>query len=186
MEKLQKATELISEKEIREIVARLGVEITQHYKNIEKELMVVGLLRGSFVFMADLIRAVDVPLVVDFMCVSSYGDGTVSSGDIKIVMDLDSSIEGRDILLVEDIVDTGRTFNKVVTMLTNRNPKSIKTCSFLRKPLAHEKDISIDFCGKNIRNEFIVGYGLDYAQKYRDLPYVGVLKREDKKTKHFL
>ena len=166
---------LVAEDEIRAIVERLGAEITDHYRDIDGHLMVVGLLRGSFIFMADLVRQIEVPLVVDFMTLSSYGDGTVSSGDIKVVMDLDSSIEDRDVLLVEDIVDTGRTFSKVIRMLRNRNPRSLKICTFLNKPAARQVDIQIDFCGVDIPNEFAVGYGLDYAQMYRNLPYVGVL-----------
>jgi hypoxanthine phosphoribosyltransferase len=167
---------LVSEEDIKTIVQRLGADITAHYQGLEKELMVVGLLRGSFIFMADLVRQIKVPLVVDFMTLSSYGDGTVSTGDIKVVMDLDSSIEDRDVLLVEDIVDTGRTFSKVIRMLQNRNPRSLKVCTFLNKPLARQIDIRIDFCGVDIPNEFAVGYGLDYAQGYRNLPYVGVLQ----------
>jgi hypoxanthine phosphoribosyltransferase len=167
---------LISEEEVRDTVARLGAEITAYYREIHKELMVIGLLRGSFIFMADLVRQIKIPLVVDFMTVSSYGDGTISSGDVKVVMDLDSSIEGRDVLLVEDIVDTGRTFSKIIRMMRNRNPRSLKACTFLNKPAARLVDIQIDFCGVNIANEFAVGYGLDYAQGYRNLPYVGVLQ----------
>jgi hypoxanthine phosphoribosyltransferase len=167
---------LVSEEEVRETVARLGSDITAYYRGIEKELMVIGLLRGSFIFMADLVRQIKIPLVVDFMTVASYGDGTVSSGDVKVIMDLDSSIEGRDVLLVEDIVDTGRTFSKVIRMMQNRNPCSLKTCTFLNKPQARMVEIQIDFCGVHIPNEFAVGYGLDYAQGYRNLPYVGVLK----------
>lgn len=166
---------LVSEDEIRAIVERLGADISKHYQALGRPLMVVGLLRGSFIFMADLVRQIKVPLVVDFMTLSSYGDGTVSSGDIKVVMDLDSSIEDRDVLLVEDIVDTGRTFSKVIRMLHNRRPRSLKVCTFLNKPEARQVDIPIDFCGVNIPNEFAVGYGLDYAQMYRNLPYVGVL-----------
>lgn len=166
---------LVSEHEVPQIVARLGREITSYYRDRSEELMVIGLLRGSFIFMADLVRTIELPLVVDFMTVSSYGDGTVSSGDVKIVMDLDTSIEGRDILLVEDIVDTGRTFSKVIRMMRNRNPRSLKVCTFLSKPAARKVDIHLDFCGIEIPDEFAVGYGLDYAQKYRNLPYVGVL-----------
>lgn len=167
---------LVPEEEVGTIVRRLGDEISDTYDQLEKELMVIGLLRGSFIFMADLIRTIRVPLVVDFLTVSSYGDGTISSGDVKVVLDLDSSIENRDILLVEDIVDTGRTFNKVIRMLNNRNPRSLKTCTFLNKPEARVADVQIDFCGVDIPNEFAVGYGLDYAQRYRNLPYVGVLQ----------
>lgn len=167
---------LVSEEQVQKTVRRLGAEITAHYGQLERELMVIGLLRGSFIFMADLVRQIKIPLVVDFMTLSSYGDGTISSGDVKVVMDLDSSIEDRDVLLVEDIVDTGRTFSKVIRMMRNRNPRSLKVCTFLNKPEARIADIKIDFCGVDIPNEFAVGYGLDYAQGYRHLPYVGVLQ----------
>jgi hypoxanthine phosphoribosyltransferase len=166
---------LVSEDEVKATVRRLGAEITGHYGELEHPLMVIGLLRGSFIFMADLVRQIPLPLVVDFMTVSSYGDGTVSSGDVKVVMDLDSSIEDRDVLLVEDIVDTGRTFSKIIRMMRNRNPRSLKICTFLNKQESRVVDVPIDFCGVDIPNEFAVGYGLDYAQRYRNLPYVGVL-----------
>ena len=166
---------LVSTEEIARTVERLGAEITEQYKDIDKELVVVGLLRGSFIFMADLVRQIKLPLVVDFMTVSSYGDGTVSSGDVKIIMDLDTSIEGRDVLLVEDIVDTGSTFAKVIHMMQNRKPKSLAVCSFLNKPERRTADVHIDFCGMDIPDKFAVGYGLDYGQKYRNLPYIGVL-----------
>jgi hypoxanthine phosphoribosyltransferase len=167
---------LVSEDEVNKTVRRLGAEITAHYGQLEQELMVIGLLKGSFIFMADLVRQIKIPLMVDFMTLSSYGDGTVSSGDVKVVMDLDSSIENRDVLLVEDIVDTGRTFSKVIRMMRNRNPRTLTTCTFLNKPAARMVDIQLDFCGVDIPDEFAVGYGLDYAQNYRHLPYVGVLK----------
>jgi hypoxanthine phosphoribosyltransferase len=166
---------LVTEEEVKKTVERLGAEVNNHYQQLERELIVIGLLRGSFIFMADLVRQINIPLVVDFMTLSSYGDGTISSGDVKVVMDLDSSIEDRDVLLVEDIVDTGRTFSKVIRMMQNRNPRSLKICTFLNKPEARVADIEIDFCGVDIPNEFAVGYGLDYAQRYRNLPYVGVL-----------
>lgn len=166
---------LIREEEIQRRVADLGEEITQHYKACGGELIVIGLLRGSFVFMADLIRRIHYPLIVDFLAVSSYGDGTESSGDVKIVMDLDESIEGKHVLLVEDIIDTGNTFKKVIRMMSNRNPASLKVCAFLNKPSRRLHDIHIDFCGKDIPDEFVCGYGLDHAQKYRNLPYIGVL-----------
>ena len=166
---------LVTEEEVKKTVERLGKEITSHYGKIERELIVIGLLRGSFIFMADLVRQINIPLVVDFMTLSSYGDGTVSTGDVKVVMDLDSSIEDRDVLLVEDIVDTGRTFSKVIRMMQNRNPRSLSICTFLNKPEARVADIEINFCGVDIPDEFAVGYGLDYAQRYRNLPYVGVL-----------
>jgi hypoxanthine phosphoribosyltransferase len=167
---------LVDEEEVRRTVARLAGEINAYYRDLQAELLVVGLLRGSFIFMADLVRQIELPLMVDFMTISSYGDGTVSSGDVKVVMDLDSSIEGRDVLLVEDIVDTGRTFSKVIRMLNNRNPRSLKVCTLLSKPSARVVEVPIDFCGLEIANEFAVGYGLDYQQRYRNLPYVGVLE----------
>lgn len=168
--------EFVSQDEIAATVKRLGAEITESYKNSEDSLIVVGLLKGAFIFMADLVRHIEVPLMVDFMTVSSYGDGTVSSGDVKIVMDLDQSIEGRDVLLVEDIVDTGNTFKKVVRMLSNRNPKSLRTCTFLNKPSRRQVDLDLDFCGMDIPDAFVCGYGLDYAQRFRDLPYIGILE----------
>jgi len=166
---------LIREDEIQQIVADLGQEISDHYQQAGGELIVIGLLRGSFIFMADLVRKIHYPLVVDFMAVSSYGDGTTSSGDVKIVMDLDESVEGKHVLLVEDIIDTGTTFKKVIRMMQNRGPKSLRVCTFLNKPSRRKYDVQIDFCGKDIPDEFVCGYGLDYAQKYRNLPYVGVL-----------
>lgn len=166
---------LLKEEEIESIVAELGGEITRYYRKSGGELIVVGLLRGSFIFMADLVRKIHYPLIVDFMAVSSYGDGTVSSGDVKIVMDLDESIEGKHVLLVEDIIDTGATFQKVIRMLNNRKPQSLKVCTFLNKPSRRKHDIDIDFCGMDIPDEFVCGYGLDFAQKHRNLPYVGIL-----------
>jgi hypoxanthine phosphoribosyltransferase len=172
--------ELIPEQEVQAIVARLGREITEHYRKVEDlDLLVVGLLRGSFVFMADLIRAVDLPLMVDFMTVSSYGESTFSSGNVKVVMDLDEPVEGKDILMVEDIIDTGNTFNKVISLIRHRRPRSLKICTFLSKPSRRRVEVPIDFCGIEIPDEFVCGYGLDYAQMYRNLPYVGVLKVED-------
>ena len=170
---------LVDEKRIERVVADLGKEITKFYGNqAHLDLIVIGLLRGSFVFMADLVRQIDLPLVVDFMTVSSYGDGTISTGDVKVVMDLDQSIEGKDVLMVEDIIDTGNTFNKVLHLIKNRNPRSLKICTFLSKPSRRVVDVSIDFCGIEIPDEFVCGYGLDFSQKYRNLPYVGVLKPE--------
>ncbi len=166
---------MIDRDEIASVVKEMGAAITEKYKDIEQELIVVGLLRGSFIFMADLVREIDVPLVLDFLTVSSYGSGTESSGDVKIVMDLDMAIEGRDVLLVEDIVDTGNTFRKVIRMLNNRNPKTLRTCTFLNKPSRREVDVTVDFCGRDIPDAFVCGYGLDFDQRFRELPYVGVL-----------
>ncbi len=166
---------LIKEEEIHAIVDRLGQEITKHYQEINEDLIVVGLLRGSFIFMADLVRKIHYPLTVDFMAITSYGDGSISSGDVKIIMDLDESAERKHILFVEDIIDTGNTFNKVIRMMNNRNPASVRVCTLLNKPSRRQVDVNIDFCGCDIPDEFVCGYGLDYAQKYRNLPYIGVL-----------
>ena len=167
----------ITEQEIAETVERLGKEITRYYsdKN-DLNLLVVGLLRGSFVFMADLIRQIELPLMVDFMTVSSYGDETISTGNVKVVMDLDEPVEGKDILMVEDIIDTGNTFNKVIGLIRYRKPRSLKICTLLSKPSRRKVEVDIDFCGMQIPDEFVCGYGLDYAQKYRNLPYIGILK----------
>ena len=167
-------TILFSHEEIAEIVTRLGKEITEHYQGSDKELIVVGLLRGSFVFMADLVREIKLPMVTDFMTISSYGDATESSGDVKVVMDLDESIRDRDVLLVEDIIDTGNTFSKVVRMLQSRNPATLKICTLLNKPSRRKVEVDIDFCGVDIPDEFVCGYGLDYAQKFRNVPYIGI------------
>lgn len=169
---------LITGEEIARTVARLGNEITTCYAGIERELVVIGLLRGSFVFMADLIRVIRLPLVVDFLSVSTYGDGTVSSGELRMTKDLEQSIEDRDVLLVEDIVDTGHTFSKVLGLMQARRPRSLKVCTFLDKPSRRTCEVAIDFCGITIPNEFVCGYGLDFAQRYRNLPYVGVLKTD--------
>lgn len=165
---------LLSQDQLKEIVERLGREITEAYKDSDKELVVVGLLRGSFIFMADLVREIKHPMITDFMTISSYGDATISSGDVKVVMDLDESIADRDVLLVEDIIDTGNTFSKVIRMLDGRKPATLKICTLLNKPSRRLVDIDIDFCGIDIPDEFVCGYGLDYCQKFRNIPYVGV------------
>lgn len=169
---LQRA--LLTREEIAAIVERLGREITECYRDSDKELIVIGLLRGSFIFMADLVREIKHPMVTDFMTISSYGDETISSGDVKVVMDLDESITDRDVLLVEDIIDTGNTFSKVVRMLEGRSPASLRICTLLNKPSRRKVEVKIDFCGIDIPDEFVCGYGLDYAQKYRNVPYVGI------------
>ena len=168
----------ISEQEIHAIVEKLGREITNHYsERTDLDLLVIGLLRGSFVFMADLIRHLELPLTVDFMTVSSYGNGTASTGNVKVVMDLDEPVEGKDVLMVEDIIDTGNTFNKVLGLIRYRKPRSLKICTFLSKPSRRQVEVPIDFCGREIPDEFVCGYGLDYAQKYRNLPYIGIVKQ---------
>lgn len=170
--------EFISALEIEQMVARLGRQINDYYsEKPDLNLLVIGLLRGSFVFMADLIRQIELPLTVDFMTVSSYGDATASTGNVKVVMDLDEPVEGKDVLMVEDIIDTGNTFNKVIGLIRYRKPRSLKICTFLSKPSRRQVEVPIDFCGMEIPDEFVCGYGLDYAQKYRNLPYIGILKQ---------
>ena len=170
----------ISEEEIAHQVKRLGQEITEYYEDSDLELVVIGLLRGSFIFQADLVREIKLNLVTDFMTVSSYGHGTEFSGDVKIVMDLDESIEGKEVLIVEDIIDTGNTLSKVIKILENRSPASLRVCTFLNKPSRRIMDVPVDFEGLEIPDVFVIGYGLDYAQKYRNLPYIGIYGGEIK------
>lgn len=165
---------LISADELSKIVQDLGAKISEDYK--DKDLLLVSILRGSVIFMADLMREVKIPCNIDFMAVSSYGSGTKSSGVVKIVKDLDSSIEGKDLLIVEDILDSGKTLNYIREILLARNPKSIKICTLFDKPERREVDLYADYIGSRVPNEFIVGYGLDYDEYYRNLPYIGVLK----------
>lgn len=167
---------LVSEEKIKEVVENLGRQIREDFRESEKDLIIVGLLKGSFIFMADLVRAINLPLAVDFMTVSSYGDGTVSSSNVKLVMDLDTSIEDKDVIIVEDIVDTGRTFKKVIQLLNNRHPHTLKSCSFLSKPSRRVVEMDVDYIGVEIEDEFVIGYGMDHAQRYRNLPCISVLE----------
>jgi hypoxanthine phosphoribosyltransferase len=168
---------LCSEEEIKQIVDRLGEEITKDYK--DKNLLVVGILKGSIVFMADLLRKLDLDCIIDFMAISSYADGTRSSGVVKVVKDLSTNIEGYDVLVIEDILDSGNTLSHLKKLLELRKPKSLKICTFFDKPDRRVvKDLVADYVGKVIPDEFIVGYGLDFSEKYRNLPYVGALKPE--------
>lgn len=165
---------LISEEELSKIVKELGAKITEDYK--DKNLLLISILKGSVTFMADLMREINVPCNIDFMAVSSYGSGTKSSGVVKIIKDLDSSIEGKDLLIVEDILDSGRTLNYIKEILLARNPKSIRICTLFDKPERRDVNLYADYIGSKVPNEFIVGYGLDYNEYYRNLPYIGVLK----------
>ncbi|KGJ97970.1 hypoxanthine phosphoribosyltransferase [Thalassotalea sp. ND16A] len=163
---------MISEQEIKSRVALLGQQISDHYQDSDN-LVMVGLLRGSFVFMADLARAINVNHSVDFMTASSYGNSMESSRDVHILKDLDDNIEGKDVLLVEDIIDTGNTLSKVLQILHLREPNSIQICTLLDKPTRREKEVEVKWVGFEIPDEFVVGVGIDYAQKYRHLPYIG-------------
>lgn len=162
--------------EIDKIVKRLGKQISEDYK--DKNLLLVSILKGSVIFMADLMRSIDIPCRIDFMSVSSYGSGVKTSGIVKIQKDLDLNLEGYDVLIVEDILDSGKTLYYVRDMLRTRNPASIKICTLFDKPDRREADIHADYSGSLVPDEFIVGYGLDYDEKYRNLPYIGVLKPE--------
>ena len=164
---------MISSEEIQAKVKELGEKINAHYAQSDKELVLIGLLRGSVIFMADLCRAIDKPHELDFMTVSSYGGGTVSSRDVKILKDLDGEIHGKDVLVVEDIIDSGNTLSKVVEMLKTRNPNSIELCTLVSKPSRREIPLDVKFLGFEVEDRFIVGYGLDFDQKYRHLPFIG-------------
>ena len=165
---------LITKEELETTVARLGREITRDYQG--KTPMMVAVLKGAFIFMADLVRQVDIPCTLDFMCVSSYGKGMSTSGQVKIIKDLDTTIEGKDVIIVEDILDSGVTLSYLMDLLRARKPASIRLCTLFDKPARHKVDIHIDYKGMEVPNEFIVGYGLDYAEVYRNYPEIAVLK----------
>ncbi len=167
---------LVSEKQLEEINLRLGEKITKDFE--EKNLLVLGILKGCVFFMTDLVRHIDLPMSIDFMSVSSYGGGTESSGHVKITKDIDIDLSGYDVLLVEDILDSGRTLKYVSDILTARGAKSISIVTLLDKPERRVAKVSPDYVGCDVPDEFVVGYGLDYNQKYRNLPYIGSLKRE--------
>ena len=166
---------LISEQDVRSRIAELGQEITNFYqhKNIHTPLVVVGLLRGSFMFMADLVREIHLPVEIDFMTTSSYGNAMNSNHDVRISKDLDGDIKGKHVLIVEDIIDTGYTLQKVRDILNLREPSSLTICTLLDKPSRREVDVPVDWVGFTIPDEFVVGYGIDYAQRDRNLGYIG-------------
>lgn len=165
---------LFTEEQLRQKVDELGAQITADYQG--KSPLIVSVLKGSYVFMADLTRRIDVPCNVDFMVVSSYGAGTKTSGEVQIIKDLENSIDGRDLILVEDILDSGVTLSYLMKILTARGANSIRLCALLSKPDRRKVDVHIDYLGFEIPDEFVVGYGLDFAEKYRNLPYIGILK----------
>ena len=165
---------LFTEQELKDRVAEIAAQIDKDYAG--KEPMLISVLRGSFIFMADLVRSITLPCTVDFMAVSSYGSGTTSSGQVKITKDLSESIEGRDIIVVEDILDSGNTLSYLFQLLQARHPASVRLCTLLDKPSRHTKAVTADYTGFTVDDLFVVGYGLDYAEKYRNLPYIGILK----------
>lgn len=166
---------LVSEEELSEIVKKLGAQITEDYR--DKNLVLVSVLKGSVVFMADLMREIKVPCTIDFMSVSSYGSGTKTSGVVKIIKDLDTDVvEGADLLIVEDILDSGVTLEYLIKVLSARNPKSVRICTLLDKPERRKANVRADYAGTQVPDAFVVGYGLDFNEKYRNLPYIGALK----------
>lgn len=164
---------LFTERQIAVIVERIGQEISRDYKG--KNLLLVSVLKGSVVFMADLMRSITIPAKIDFMATSSYGSGTKTSGVVKIVKDLDIPLSGYDIVLVEDILDSGKTLSYLIELLKDRGPKSLQICTLFDKPERREAQVEARYVGAQIPDEFIVGYGLDYDEKYRNLPFVGIL-----------
>lgn len=165
---------LISQEEIQHRVEELGRQLTEDYAG--RNLLLLGVLKGAVVFLVDLARAINLPLQIDFMAVSSYGSSTESSGVVRILKDLDTAVDGRDILVVEDIMDTGLTLRYILENLAMRNPASVKVCALLVKEKERPEGIGADYVGFHIPDSFVVGYGLDYAELYRNLPYVGVLR----------
>ncbi len=171
----QRFVTMLSAETIAARVRELGAQITRDY--VDRPLVLVCVLKGSFVFAADLARAIDLPLRIDFLGVRSYGEGTESSGVVQITQDLSRPIEHEDVLIVEDIVDTGLTIAHLMDLLRTRGPASIKVCSLLHKPARAKVKINVDYLGFTIEDRFVVGYGLDFAERYRNLPYIGVIER---------
>ena len=165
---------LLSEEELRQRVRELGEEISKEYAG--KEILMIGVLRGAVMFMADLARAITVPVMIDFMAVSSYGTSTSSSGIVRILKDLDEEVAGKHVLIVEDIIDSGLTLSYLVDNIKSRQPASVRICTLLNKPERRKVDLEVNYNGFTVPDEFVVGYGLDYAEKYRNLPFIGILK----------
>ena len=165
---------LLSEEEVAKRIDELGRKISEDYAGRQVHLICV--LKGGVFFMCELAKRITVPVSMDFMSVSSYGDGTSSSGVVKIAKDLDEALEDKDVLVVEDIIDSGRTLYYLLDILAKRHPNSMKLCTLLDKPERRVRDVTVDYVGFEIPDEFVVGYGLDYAQKYRNLPYIGVVE----------
>ena len=169
---------LISEEEIQSRVLELAAQISADYDD-DDELVMIGVLKGSFIFLADLSRRLTIPRMIEFIAVSSYGSGSRSSGAVRLVMDVRGNIEGKHVLIVEDIVDTGHTLKYLIGMMESHRPASVKTCALVRKAESAEVDVEVDYLGFDIGDEWVVGYGLDYAEKNRTLPYIGVVTPDD-------
>ena len=165
---------MIPEEEVDAKIAELGKKISEDYAG--KSVHLICILKGSVFFMCELAKRITVPVSMDFMSVSSYGDGTSSSGIVKIAKDLDETLEGKDVIIIEDIIDSGRTLYYLIDVLQARKPKSMRLCTLLDKPDRRVRDVKVDYVGFAIPDEFVVGYGLDYAQKYRNLPYIGIVE----------
>ena len=166
----------LSEEEVTKRINEVAEQINKEYEG--KSIHLIGVLKGSVVFMCELAKRLTVPVTMDFMSVSSYGNDTQSSGVVKIMKDLDEPLEGKDVLLIEDIIDSGRTLSYLLEILQTRNPKSLRLCTLLDKPDRRVKDVHVDYTCFNIPDEFVVGYGLDYAQRYRNLPFIGIVSFE--------
>ena len=167
---------LISESEIKARISHLAKEISETFKTSD-QLVVIGLLRGSFIFIADLVRRLNLPVEVDFITVSSYGNEMESSRQVRIIKDLETSIKNRDVLVVEDIIDTGHTLAQVLQIMQTRKPKSLSVCTLLNKPSRREIEVTVRWTGFDIPDEFVIGYGIDYAQQGRNLPHIGFVRR---------
>ena len=165
---------MISDAEVTKRIEEMGHEISEDYAG--KQIHLICILKGGVFFMCELAKRISVPVSMDFMSVGSYGDGTASSGVVRLVKDLDESLEGKDVLVVEDIIDSGRTLYYLLDVLRKRQPNSMKLCTLLDKPDRRVRDVKVDYVGFEIPDEFVVGYGLDYAQKYRNLPYIGIVE----------
>ena len=167
---------LFTQEELREKVAAMGKKISEDYQNASEDVFCVGILKGAVVFYTDLVRSISLPVQFDFMIASSYGNETSTSGSVKLLKDLDYDVEGKHLILIEDIIDSGTTMQYLMRILRERRPKSIKLCALLSKPSRRTADVHIDYLGAEVPDEFLVGYGLDYAGTYRNLPYIGILK----------
>ena len=170
----EKIKVLLDEETVEKRICEVAAQISEAYKG--KEIHMICVLKGGVFFMCELAKRITVPVTLDFMSVSSYGNGTTSSGAVRIVKDLDEPLDGKDVLIVEDIIDSGNTLHYLVEILYKRKPNSIKICTLLDKPERRTADVKVDYSGFNIPDEFVVGYGLDYAQKYRNLPFIGVVE----------